>query len=110
MRHRGLRILQRNYRCPHGEIDLVAEDGPTLVFVEVKTRAAESDELPEAALTPRKRHRLCRAARHFMQTFHTGDRLFRFDLVGIELFPDGSHRIHHWSNIINYQQNLRRRH
>lgn len=110
LRAHGLRIVQRNYRCRDGEIDLVAEDGETLVFVEVKTRAADSDELPEAALTPSKRHRLCQAARHFMRTYRTGERIFRFDLVGIDLKPDGTHDIHHWQNIINYRRGLARRH
>lgn len=102
--------MQRNYRCPAGEIDLVAEDGDTLVFVEVKTRAADSDELPEAALTPRKRHRLSRAALHFMRTYRTRERLFRFDLVAVDLYPDGSHEIHYLQNIINYRRALMRKH
>lgn len=110
LRAHGLRIMQRNYRCRDGEIDIVAEDGATLVFAEVKTRAAHSDELPEAALTARKRHRLCQAARHFMRTYRTGERIFRFDLVGIDLHLDGTHTIHHWPNVINYRRGLVRRH
>lgn len=109
LRRQGMRLVCRNYRCPVGEVDLVAEDGDTLVFVEVKTRAADSGELPEAALTARKRHRLCRAAQHFMRRYRVGEKVFRFDLVGVEMRGDGRYEVRHWPNVINYQRGLARR-
>jgi putative endonuclease len=110
LRAQGLRILQRNYRCRTGEVDIIAEDDATLVFVEVKTRRAGGDELPEAALTARKRHRLCKAAQQFMRGYKAHDRLFRFDLVGVEFDDAGAWQCRHWRNIINYRRGLARRH
>lgn len=105
---KGYRILQRNYRCRGGEIDIVARDAETLVFVEVKTRKAHSDEPPEAALTRRKKQRLISAARHFMRTYKLHDSLFRFDLIGIEYDNKGDPEINHWENCINYSRAKRR--
>jgi len=110
LRARGLRIVQRNYRCRVGEIDLVAEDDGTLVFVEVKTRHVGGAEVPEAALTRRKRQRLCRAARQFMHAGRLHDRLFRFDIVGVEYDDRNTWRCRHWENVIDYRRGLRRRH
>lgn len=106
---KGYHILQRNYRCRGGEIDIVARDAETLVFVEVKTRRAESDELPEAALTHRKKRRLTVAARHFMRTYKLHESLFRFDLIGIEYDNKATPDIHHWENCINYSRAGKRR-
>jgi putative endonuclease len=110
LRAQGLRILQRNYRCRTGELDVIAEEGATLVFVEVKTRRAGGDELPEAALTAGKKHRVCKAAQHFMRSYKLHDRLFRFDLVGLEYDDAGAWQCRHWRNVINYRRGLARRH
>lgn len=88
----------------------MAEDGDTLVFVEVKTRHVESVETPEAALTRRKRQRLCRAAREFLKTNRLHDRLLRFDIVGVEYDDRNIWRCRHWENVIDYRRGLRRRH
>ncbi len=66
LRRRGYVILARNYRCPAGEVDLVARDGPTVVFVEVKTRSGSAYGSPLEAVDARKRHRLARVACHFL--------------------------------------------
>jgi putative endonuclease len=94
LEHEGLRILERNYRCRFGEIDLVARSGPLLVFVEVRARS--SDEFGGAAgsITGAKRRRLVAAARHYLATRRV-DRACRFDVVlvrgregGIEWLPN----------------------
>ena len=101
--------MQRNYACPGGEIDLVAEEGGTLVFVEVKTRQKGGNELPEAAVTNRKKRRLCKAARHFMNRYKIAGRVFRFDVVGLEFTEDDRWEIHHWPNVIDYRRHLARK-
>ena len=63
---RGLAILARNYRVKGGELDLVAMDGPTLVFVEVRLRSRMDFGGPEASVTGAKRRRLSLAARHWL--------------------------------------------
>lgn len=86
---RGYRLLERNYRCPLGEIDLVALHGQTLVLVEVKARTSAQYGTPSEAITPRKRSRLARLADHY-QSVRLG-RFWpcRFDLVEVEMDPTG---------------------
>jgi len=109
LKHKKYKILQTNYYCKTGEIDIVAKDKKTFVFVEVKTRKEGGKELPETALTPKKRHRLCKAAQHFMRKYKLNEPLFRFDLIGIEYNEDNEWEIIHWENIIDYQKGLVRR-
>ena len=61
---RGLAIVARNYRCRGGEIDLIARDGDTLVFVEVRLRSSTAFGGAAAGITAAKRRRIALAARH----------------------------------------------
>src|SRR5262244_1143330 len=63
---RGLSVVARNYRCRGGEIDLVARDGPVLVFVEVRLRSGSEFGGAAASITASKRRRLAFAARHYL--------------------------------------------
>ncbi len=63
---RGLQISERNYRCRFGEIDLIAHDGVTVVFVEVRSRASNAYGGAAASITPAKRKRLLKTARHYL--------------------------------------------
>ena len=62
LRQHGYRILERNYRCRFGEIDLIARDGPMLAFVEVKTRRSQKYGPPAAAVTFQKQRHLIKAS------------------------------------------------
>lgn len=86
LRGQGLVITARNYRCRFGEIDLVAREGGTLVFVEVRRR--KSDDFGGAAesITAAKRARLIRAARHYLARSRRAPRC-RFDAVLIRGEP-----------------------
>jgi putative endonuclease len=77
---RGLRVLERNYRCRMGEIDIVAASGDTLVFVEVRARSSEAYGGAAASVTERKRRRIVAAARHYLAR-HGAERACRFDVV-----------------------------
>lgn len=83
LKARGMRVLERNYRTPHGELDLVCRAGDTLVFVEVKTRKAGSRAAPHQALTAAKRARLVRAAAQYLSATGGWDAPCRFDLVEV---------------------------
>lgn len=83
LRENGYRILARNYRCPLGEIDLVAMDGESLVFIEVKTRRGETFGHPAESVDAIKRRRLYRVARHFIAQTRTGALPCRFDVVSV---------------------------
>ena len=63
---RGYRILARNFRCRWGEIDIIAEEGGYLVFVEVKTRSGRGFGAPAEAVDPKKRQRLRRVAERYL--------------------------------------------
>ena len=63
---KGLRIAARNYRCRHGEIDLIAREGTTVVFVEVRSRASEAYGGAAASITAAKRGKLLKTARHYL--------------------------------------------
>jgi putative endonuclease len=80
---RGYAILARRCRQRRGEIDIIARDGPTLVFVEVKAR--DSHEFGDAAeaVTARKRHRLTQLALEYLMRHHLTDCPCRFDVVSV---------------------------
>lgn len=81
---RGLRLVERNFRCRSGEIDLVMRDGPDLVMVEVRYRARTDPVHPAQTITPAKRRRLLRAAAFYLQRLRwDGDRGVRFDVLSI---------------------------
>jgi len=89
LERRGLVILARNLRSRLGEIDLVARDGSTLVFVEVKARRGLPGDPPEAAVDARKRARLSRLALGYLAARRLGERSCRFDVVGVSLDEAG---------------------
>jgi len=82
-------ILERNYRCRTGEIDVVARDADTLVFVEVKERADTSHGGAVEAVTGPKRRRVIRAAQHWAAVHHESESRVRFDVVAIDHGPEG---------------------
>ena len=88
LRRRGYRIVERNYRCRRGEIDLVALDGDEVVFVEVKTRSGTAFGSPAEAVTRTKRRRLAHAARDYCNRRHLAEPCCRCDVVAI-LLPAG---------------------
>jgi putative endonuclease len=80
----GYRIVRRNFRAAGAEIDLVAMDGETLVFVEVKTRRGSGAGAPEEAVDARKQLRMRRAAEAFALQYRVGETGMRFDIVAID--------------------------
>ena len=103
LRRRGYRILARNYRCPPGEVDIIALDASTrkewgvesIVFVEVKTRASDLHVAPESAVDRRKRRHLTRAAKYYLAHHDAGDRRVRFDVVAVLDRPGRGPEVRH---------------
>lgn len=94
----GLDIIDRRWRCAHGELDIVALDGDTVVFVEVKTRRDERFGHPFEAITPAKVRRLRALAGLWLQT--NGRRgPVRMDAVAVIAPRSGSWRIEHLRDI-----------
>ena len=84
LERRGYEILARRYRTRYGEIDVVARDGPTLVFVEVKARATAEFGTAAEAVTRRKQRRLVAMAREYLTDSGVADEPCRFDVVAID--------------------------
>jgi putative endonuclease len=81
----GYQILGNNYRCPGGEIDIIARQEDTLVFVEVRTKKSRLFGSPEESITPVKREKLRALAQYYLQE-HESIRLnWRIDVVAIEM-------------------------
>lgn len=95
---KGYEIVTRRFRMFRGEIDIVARDGRTLVFVEVKTRSDESHGRPEEAVTPGKQRQLRRIAQAFLVAHPHPGVACRFDVVAIVLRGggEGPPRIEHF--------------
>lgn len=91
---RGFDVLARNYRCEHGEVDIVARRGRRIVFCEVKTRRSDRFGLPAEAVGPVKQARLRRLAAHWLGSFHPGAAEVRFDVVSV-IVRDGRAEVTH---------------
>jgi putative endonuclease len=85
----GYQIIERNYRCLFGEMDLVARDGRTVVFVEVKSRKSDRFGVPQLSVGLQKQKKLSQIALHYLEQkrFHPCDA--RFDVIAIRMRPEG---------------------
>lgn len=97
LKKRGYRVLERNWRFRQWELDLVCRDGDTVVFVEVKTRAAGTMGTPADGLHVKKRQRLVKAASRYLSEKDLWETPCRFDLVAV-VASDGSLEIEHTEN------------
>ncbi len=82
---KGFRILEKNFRCKYGEIDIVCLDGGTFCFVEVKSRSNFSHGFPEEFVDWRKRKKLTLAALKYAKEKRIESRPMRFDVVAVDL-------------------------
>jgi putative endonuclease len=95
LRNLGYKILIRNFRCTMGEIDIIARDGKTIVFVEVKTRVSDDQVLPEDQVNETKHHQITKAAKFYLSRYGMPQPPARFDIVAI-VWPQGRDpRINH---------------
>lgn len=85
----GYRIVERNYRCFFGEIDIIAREGETLVFAEVKSRRSEAYGTPQLAVGRQKQQKMSRIALHYLSENHLRHCRARFDVVAVKLLPQG---------------------
>ena len=85
LREQGYQILTTNYRCPQGEVDIVARDGEEVVFVEVRTRRSQGFGTPQESLTRPKMRRLVATCQDYLQGYGGADTNWRIDLVSVRL-------------------------
>ncbi len=84
IRQAGLTVLECNYRCPLGEMDIIAREGETIIFIEVRTRSTGSRGWGEESITAKKRERLYRIATHYLKYRNYKEwPSLRFDLIAI---------------------------
>ncbi|HEY7535239.1 MAG TPA: YraN family protein [Thermodesulfobacteriota bacterium] len=81
----GYRIIEKNFRCKQGEIDIIAEKKEVICFIEVKARTSESFGLPEEAVTTWKQRRLLAAAYVYLERKKITSKDMRFDVVSVDL-------------------------
>ena len=85
LRKQGYLILETNYRCSEGEVDIIANHGEFLIFVEVRTKRSFQQGSPEESITPAKMERLRTVTAHYLQAHHDLPSSWRIDVVAIEL-------------------------
>lgn len=95
LRKKGLTILERNYRCVFGEVDLVATDHGVLVFVEVRTTSSDDLGYPLESIGQKKRSKLTQVACHFMTERQEAEDGARFDALAI-LLREGQEPVIEW--------------
>ena len=95
LQERGLVILERNWRCAYGEIDIVAREGSTLVLCEVKTRSSAAYGLPVEAISPRKLRRMRHLAYRWLAEHMVHAPVVRLDVVSVLWPPTGPAVVEH---------------
>ncbi len=99
LQEQGYGILATNYRCAHGEVDIVAQEGEELVFVEVRTRRDGMYGVPEESLTQRKLQRLLATCQHYVQQQAQEDTAWRVDLISVYLEQGRSRQLKRISHL-----------
>jgi putative endonuclease len=95
---KGYEVIGQNVRTPYGEIDIVAKQGETIIFVEVKTRTSNRMGLPEESVTARKREHMIACAEHYAAE-HEVD-IWQIDVISIEGKPGTEPIITYFENAI----------
>jgi len=101
LKKKGYRLVERNYRCPAGELDLIALDRQVIVFVEVKTRTDDRFGGPLDSVHWRKQQSMIRAAQFFLSQQSLHHREARFDVVGVS-FVDQKPVVEHVQNAFEF--------
>jgi putative endonuclease len=86
----GYRIVEQNYRCVFGEIDIIAEEGNNIVFIEVKSRRSTSYGVPQLAVGYKKQRKISMVALNYLEEKHKHNINARFDVVAVKLLPSGT--------------------
>jgi putative endonuclease len=104
LERRGYGIIARNWRCAQGEIDLIARDGETLVFVEVRARRSSTRGLAEESVTRAKQQRLAALAEAYLYRLQEDGTPWhgpwRIDVIALRLTPDGTAGLRHLQHAV----------
>lgn len=92
LKKKGHKIIETNFRCRHGEIDIITRKSDTVVFVEVRTKSSNAFGAPEESVTYQKRENLIATALTYLSTHHDLPEDWRIDLLAIETDREGKAR------------------
>ena len=98
---RGYELIERNWRCPVGELDIIMEKGAAVVFIEVRTRRSGRFGSAEESITPAKQARLVEVAETYLQTKEWLPRSWRIDVIAVGLGSQPP-RINHIENAVGW--------
>jgi putative endonuclease len=102
LKKHGYKIIERNFRCREGEIDIIARKGECLVFVEVRTKRNTAFGTPEESVNLSKREKLISLANAYLQAYDKLPDFWRIDVVAVELGPNNRvSRLEHIENAIS---------
>lgn len=109
LKKRGYRILETNFRCREGEIDIVAQKGDYLIFIEVRTKTSTGFGTPEESVTSAKKDKLIASALAYLDTHQNLPSQWRIDFMAVELDKEGkTTRIELIEEAITQEQRLKR--
>lgn len=103
LKDEGYKIVERNYRTPFGEIDIIAYNEATLVFLEVKARRNPTFAIPQLAVNQKKQQHIIKAARSYLFSKKIKDKGCRFDVIAISIF-DNTRKIELFKNAFELQR------
>lgn len=103
LKEEGYKIVERNYKTPFGEIDIIAYDGAMLVFLEVKARRNPTFAIPQLAVNQKKQQHIIKAARGYLFSKKIKDKGCRFDVIAISIF-DNTRKIELFKNAFELQR------
>ena len=93
LKKKGYRIIEKNFRCKLGGIDIIAELGGVVVFIEVKARADHQYGHPFNAVTPAKQRKIIQVSQSYLAKHRLLEKPIRFDVIGLTANPEGDFRI-----------------
>ena len=99
LKEQGLKILETNFYCRQGEIDIIAKEKDEIVFVEVKTRTSKTFGNPVDAITSVKKLHIYKTARYYLYKYHLKNVGIRFDVVEV-LLEEGNFKVNHIKQIL----------
>lgn len=102
LKNAGYQIVDTNWRCPHGEIDIVAQIAKMLVFVEVRSRHAENTEASFESVNKRKQAKITASANAYLDSHQLADMAWRIDVIGVAVPRSGKPIIDHIEDALGW--------
>jgi len=102
LKNKGYDIIEQNWHCRAGEIDIVARESDIYIFCEVKTRRSNSTQQAFMNITEHKAEKMIKAAQHYIHEHELEDVLWRIDAIGIALPKNGQAIIDHVEDVLDW--------